>query len=71
MFATAVTLAVIGFSIKTLADLAKQDGAKVLAAFQGRSLPLDATPARPIIVRISSGRRAEAPAWQTKLSAAA
>ena len=38
MFATFVTLAVISFAVAGLRDLARQDGAKVIAALQGRSI---------------------------------
>ena len=71
MFATAITLAVMGFSIRTLADLAKNDGAKVVAAFQGRSWPAAARLDKPAAVRFNSKRRVETPVWQAELSAAA
>ena len=71
MFATAITLAVIGFSIKTLIDLAKQDGAKAIAAIQGRSWAATPRFDQPVLVRFNSTRRAETPAWQAELSAAA
>ena len=70
MFATAVTLAVIGFAVRALADLARNDGGKILAALQGRSVAAAPRPERAIVVRLSS-RRAPAEAAWPELRAAA
>ena len=69
MFATAATLAVMGFAIRALTNLARQDGAKVLEALQGRSRLAQPRPDRPMVVCLSS--RPEAPAWRPELRAAA
>ena len=71
MFATFVTLAIIAFAIRGLRELADQDGAKVLAALQGRSWEAEPRPIRPVIVRFSSTRKAEVPQWRPVLRAAA
>lgn len=71
MFATAITLAVMLVAIRALADLAKQDGAKIVHALQGRSGTVEPRPERPVQVRFSSPRRAEARAWRPELRAAA
>ena len=67
MFATFVTLAVISFALAGLRDLARQEGAKILAAMQGRSWAAEPRPARPIVVRFSS----QDAAWAPELRAAA
>jgi hypothetical protein len=69
MLATAVTLAVIGFAVRALAELARNDGTKIIAAFQGRSWAAKPRPDRPIVVRLSSNK-AEAPAWPELRAAA-
>ena len=61
MFATFVTLAVIGYAITSLRDLARQDGAKIIAALKGRSWTAEPMPARPAIVRFSPVYRAVEP----------
>ena len=71
MLATFVTLAVIGFAVGGLRDLARRDGAKVKAALQGRSWTAQPRYERPILVRFNSSRRAEASAWRPALRAAA
>lgn len=62
MFATFVTLAVIAFAMTGLRDLARQDGAKIISALQGRSWITEPTPSRPVIVRFSPRYRAAVPA---------
>jgi hypothetical protein len=71
MFVTFITLAVISFAIAGLRDLVRQDGAKIVAAMRGRSWAAEPKPGRPIVVRLSSTYKAEAPAWQPALRAAA
>ena len=61
MFATFITLAVISFAVAGLRDLARHDGAKIIAAMQGRSWAAEPRPVRPFIVRFSSPNRAEEP----------
>jgi len=70
MFATAITLAVIGLAVSGLADLARQDGAKILAALEGRSWSATPRSDRPVIVRFSSPRRAAEPARPSLRAAA-
>ena len=62
MFATFVTLAVIAFATTGLRDLARQDGAKIVAALQGRSWTAEPAHQRPVIVRFSPRYRAAVPA---------
>lgn len=62
MFATFVSLAVISFAIAGLRDLARQDGAKVIAALQGRSWTAEPNATRPIVVRFSPPYRVAEPA---------
>lgn len=69
MFATAITLAVIGFAARALADLIRNDASKIVAAFQGRSWAAEPRPERAIVVRLNSGK-AEAPAWPALRAAA-
>ena len=71
MLATAVTLAILGFAVRALADLAKQDGAKVVDALWGRSWAAAPKPDRPILARLSSTRTVAVPDWRPELSAAA
>ena len=40
MFATFITLALISFAVAGLRDLARHDGAKIIAALQGNSRPV-------------------------------
>jgi len=54
LVATALTLALIGFIASTLTDLARQDGLKIIAALQGRSLSAGSPlPGRPMTVRFN------------------
>jgi hypothetical protein len=51
---TALTLALIGFVASTLAELARQDGLKIVAALEGRSWAAGSPrPAPPVTVRFS------------------
>ena len=70
MFATLVTLAVMGLAIRALTDLAEHDGTKIVSALQGRSGMAEPRPERPYAVRFSS-RKSEIPAWRPTLRAAA
>jgi hypothetical protein len=70
MFATFVTLAVIGFAVAGLRDLVRQDGTKIIAALQGRSWIAEPGPARPMIVRFSPTYRVAAPVWPELRAAA-
>jgi len=70
MFATFVTLAVISFAIAGLKDLARQDGAKIMAAMQGRSWAAQPRPSRPAIVRFSSPERKVEAVWPELRAAA-
>jgi hypothetical protein len=53
MFATAVTLTVIAVAIAGITDLVREDGAKIIAALQGRSGIAGPTPTLPAIVRFN------------------
>jgi hypothetical protein len=63
MFATFITLAIISFAVAGLRDLARHDGAKIVAAMQGRSWAAEPRQTRPVVVRFSQPRTAVAPAW--------
>jgi hypothetical protein len=71
MFATAITLAIMGFAIRALNDLVRHDGSKIMAALQGRSWTAERRQERPIAVRFSSTRKELLPAWSPGLRAAA
>lgn len=60
MFATAITLAIISFAVAGLRDLARHDGAKIVAAMRGQSWVAQAKPVRPVVVRFSSLKSAVA-----------
>ena len=70
MFATFISLAVISFAIAGLKDLARHDGAKIIAAMRGQSWAAEARPARPTVVRFSSPERVAEPAWPELRAAA-
>ena len=70
MFATFVTLAVISFALTGLRNLARHDGANIIAALQGRSWTAEPMPARPVIVRLSPSYRAVEPREQALRAAA-
>ena len=70
MFATFVTLAVISFAIAGLRDLARHDGAKIVAAIHGQSWASEPRPAHPIIVRFNSPERTAGPVWPELRAAA-
>lgn len=53
MFATAVTLAIIAVVITGMTDLVREDGAKIVAALQGRSGIAEPTSTRLAIVRFN------------------
>jgi hypothetical protein len=54
LVATALTLALIGFAVATLADLARHDGLKIVAALRGHSwTAVSPIPGRPVTVRFS------------------
>ena len=69
MLVTFITLAVISFAVAGLRDLARQDGAKILAAMRGQSWAAEAKPVRPLNVRLSSSRAAVEP-WADLRAAA-
>ena len=58
MIATAVTLALFALVGRTISSIMRQDGAKIVAALQGRSVASRA-PARPVMVRFSAPEAAE------------
>ena len=71
---TALTLAVIGFALSTLASLARDDGPKILAALHGRSWAAESNhPAGgPVTIRFRARYTAVRPALaQSVLRAAA
>ena len=70
---TALTLALIGFALSTLANLARQDGPKIVAALQGRSWAAESNrSAGPGTIRFRSRYTAVRPALaQSVLRAAA
>jgi hypothetical protein len=70
MFATFITLAVISFAIAGLRDLARHDGAKILAAMKGRSWAAEPRPSRPFVVRFSSPEQVVKSAWPELRAAA-
>ena len=70
MFATFITLAVISFAIAGLCDLVRHDGAKIIAAMQGRSWAAEPRPAREVVVRFSQPHMAAEPAWPELRAAA-
>ena len=70
MLVTAMTLAIIGFAVRALAVLVKEDGSKFVAALHGRSWAAEPRAVRPIQVKFNS-LRTEEPAWRPELRAAA
>ena len=73
LFVTALTLALIGFALSTLANLARHDGPKIVAALQGRSWAAESNrSAGPVTIRFKSRYAAVRPALaQSVLRAAA
>ena len=69
MFATLITLAVISFAVAGLRDLARQDGAKILAAMRGQSWAAEPKPARPVMVRFSLPQQAAEPLSELRAAA--
>jgi hypothetical protein len=62
LVATALTLALAGFVVVTLADLARQDGLKIIAALHGNSWTANSpVGTRPVTVRFSPRYTAERP----------
>jgi hypothetical protein len=53
-----------------LRHLLRQDGAKIVAAMQGRSWASEPGSARPVVVRFSPSHRAAEPAWPELRAAA-
>ena len=72
MFATAVSLAIMGFVIAAIVGMVRQDGAKIAAALNGRSWAAQAKSGRPMIVRLSSTFKPMEPAtvWPAMRAAA-
>jgi hypothetical protein len=73
MLAAAVTLALFGFTLTLVVDVMRRDGAKVLAAMEGRSWTAGPTAGRSVAIRFNP-QRTEAilePKWQPGLRAAA
>jgi hypothetical protein len=60
MFVTFVTLPVICFAVAGLRDLARHDGAKIVAAMRGQSWAAEAKPFPPVLVRFNPLRTAVA-----------
>ena len=59
MIAAAVTLALFGFILTLVVDVMRRDGAKILAALEGRSWTAGPTSGRPVKIRFSQPDRAE------------
>jgi hypothetical protein len=72
MFATAISLAIMGLVIAAITSMVRQDGAKIVAALNGRSWAAEAKSGRAVIVRFSSAYKAAepAPAWPAMRAAA-
>ena len=72
LIATALTLALIGFVATTLADLARRDGLKIVAALRGHgSSAHTLIVERPVSVRFSPRYMAARPEARPALRAAA
>jgi hypothetical protein len=73
LVATALTLSLIAFALTTLADLARHDGSKIVAALQGRSWAAESNrSAGPVTIRFRPRYTAVRPALaQSVLRAAA
>ena len=59
MLVAAVTLALFGFVLTLVVDVMRRDGAKILAALDGRSWTAAPTAGRPVTIRFSRPDRAE------------
>lgn len=64
MLAAAVTLALFGFILTLVVDVMRRDGAKILAALEGRSWTAEPTAGRPVTIRFSRPDRAAVSAPQ-------
>lgn len=70
MFATAATLALLGFAVTMIVRMARSDGQKIVAALQGHSWTAERPlSVRPVTVRLSqrypASRSVRAqPAWR-------
>jgi len=62
MFAAAVTIALFGIILTLVVDVMRRDGAKVLAALEGRSWTAGPTAGRPVTIRFNRRCTAEEPA---------
>lgn len=72
MLAAAVTIALFGFILTLVVDVVRRDGAKILAALEGRSWKAQPTGGRPVTIRFSRLDMAEASALRSpELRAAA
>ena len=58
MLAAAVTLALFGFILTLVVDVMRRDGAKILAALEGRSWTAKPTAIRRVTIRFSPRCRA-------------
>ena len=61
MLAAALTLVLFGFILTLVIDVMRQDGAKILAALDGRSWTAGPTAGRPMMVRFSPADRPVVP----------
>lgn len=61
MLAAAVSLALFGLILTMVVDVMRRDGAKILAALEGRSWVARPTAGRPVTIRFSPRCTAEAP----------
>lgn len=72
MLAAAVTLALFGYILTLIVDLVRRDGAKIIAALEGRSWTAQPTSGRPVTIRFSRPDKAAVLARQSpELRAAA
>ena len=62
MLAAALSLVLFGFVLTLVCDVMRRDGAKILAALDGRSWTAGPTAGRPVTIRFSGPGRAAAPA---------
>lgn len=61
MLAAAVTIALFGFILTLVVDVMRRDGAKILAALDGRSWTAQPATGRPIAIRFSPSCKAAEP----------
>ena len=62
MLAAAVTLTLFGFILTLVVDVMRRDGAKILAAIEGRSWTAQPTAGRRVTIRFSPRCTAAGPA---------